>query len=315
MRAYLTNPELATDAGKQLLELTVRIAADGLIEPAEIDELHTWLKNNKENDGIASIAYLNEILSRITADGVMDRDELIELHLAIERVIPTVHRRPLVQARKQRESAEREQLQKSRHAQREQKQDERKRLDEENARQRRLRHAFAKVAGVTFPNDDGSERQTILGKCKVGEQLILRHDTDNKYSMFAIEVLRANGEQIGHAPEYIAERIQKEEEAECKAIGVLKDLTGGSGDKLTRGANFVVFFLARDVTNIELQQYANDVFTHQGASRPRQLNLALLSSPGEELGYVHDRFHSRRLDLPLFPSPLPDTRKPWWKFW
>jgi hypothetical protein len=31
MRVYLTSPELATDAGKQLLELTVRIAADGLI--------------------------------------------------------------------------------------------------------------------------------------------------------------------------------------------------------------------------------------------------------------------------------------------
>ena len=37
MRVYLTSPELATEAGKQLLELTVRIAADGLIEPAEID--------------------------------------------------------------------------------------------------------------------------------------------------------------------------------------------------------------------------------------------------------------------------------------
>jgi len=291
MRVYLTSPELATEEGKQLLELTVRIAADGLIEPAEIDELHTWLKNNKENDRIAAIAYLNEILIRITADGVIDLDELIELHLAIERVIPTVHRTPIIQARKQRESAERERLQESRLAERAKKQEERKSLDEEHARQRRLRHAFAKVAGVTFPNDDGSERQTILGKCKVGEQLILRHDADSVYSMFAIQVLRTNGEQLGHAPEYLAERIHEEEEAGYKVIGVLKDLTGGSRDKPTRGANFVVFFLDRDLTNNELQQYAKGVFANEGAGEPRQLDLALIS------------------------LPVPSTRKPWWKFW
>ena len=174
MRVYLTSTELATDAGKQLLELTFRIAADGLIEPAEIEELHTWLRTNRENDRIASIAYLNEILSRIAADGFVDRDETIELHLAIEHVIPIVHRTSIVQVRKQREFAERERLRESRHAEQVKKQEERKKLGEEDARQRRLRHAFAKVAGVTFPNDDGSERQMILGKCKVGEQLILR---------------------------------------------------------------------------------------------------------------------------------------------
>lgn len=292
MRVYLTSPELATTAGKQLLELTTRIAADGLIEPAEIDELHRWLTTNKENDRVVAISYLNDILSRITSDGVIDRDELIELHLAIERVIPAVHRTPIVQARRQREATERERLQSSRRAEREKKQQAGlERTEEEYARRMRLRHTFAKVAGVTFPNDDGSERQMILGKCEVGEQLVLRHDADNKYSMFAIQVLRANGDQLGYAPEYLAERIHEEKEEGYKAVGVLKDLTGGSRDKPTRGANFVVFFLARDVTNNELQQYANGVFASEGAGGPRQLDFALLS------------------------SPVPTTRKPWWKFW
>jgi transcription initiation factor IIE alpha subunit len=40
-------------------------------------------------------------MARITADGVIDRDELLELHLAVERVIPTTHRTPVVIYRKQ----------------------------------------------------------------------------------------------------------------------------------------------------------------------------------------------------------------------
>jgi len=78
-------------------------------------------------------------------------------------------------------------------------------VEEEYARQNRLRHCFAKVAGVTFPNDDGSERQDIIKHCQPGEQLILRHDAYSDYSVFATQVLRTNGEQLGHAPEYLAE--------------------------------------------------------------------------------------------------------------
>lgn len=290
MRVYLTSPELMTDAGKQLLKLTARIAEDGLIEPAEIEELHAWLKDNKENGRIAAIPYLIEMLSRITADGVIDRDELIELYLAIERVIPTVHRVPITQARKRRESVDRDRLRESGQAERVKIQEERGSLDEVYARRSRMRHVFAKVAGVTFPNTDGSERQEIIGRCKVGEQLILRHDVGNEYSSLAIQVLRENGEQLGHAPEYLAEQIHGEIEVGYQAIGVLKNLTGGSRDKPTRGANFVVFFSVRDVTSSELQQYADGVFASEGAGRLRQLNLALL-------------------------PPVPCSRRPWWKFW
>jgi hypothetical protein len=301
VRVYLTNPELATDAGKQLLELTVRIAADGLIEPSEIEELHTWLAANKGNDRVAAIPYLTEMLSRITADGVVDRDELVQLHLAVERVIPAAQRKAAVQARKQRESAEKERAQESRRIERE-KQEERKR--QEFARQRRLRHSFAKVAGVTFPNDDGSERQRVLAKCKVGEQLLLRHDVGNEFSEFAIQVLRKNGEQLGHAPEYLAEQIHEEKQAGYAAIGILKNLTGGVIDRPTRGANFVVVFFAPDVTAGEIQQYANDVFASEGPERPFPLDLAALPRP---LAGPRGDFE--------FEAPREKKAKPWWKFW
>lgn len=301
MRVYLTNPELTTNAGRQLLELTVRIAADGLIEPAEIEELQAWLAANKENERVAAIPYLIEMLGRITADGVIDRDELVELHLAIERVIPAAQRKASVEARKQRELEKKQRDRKSQRIEREKQEERRK---QELVRQMRLRHSFAKVVGVTFPNDDGSERQRVLARCKVGEQLILRHDANNEFSEFAIQVLRTNGEQLGHAPEYLAEQICEEKQAGYNAIGVLKNLTGGVADKPTRGANFVVLFFAQDVTVSEMQQHVNAVFASEGSRSPHRLDLAVLSRP----------FTPAKGDFE-FEVPRKRRAKPWWKFW
>lgn len=260
MRVFLTTPELETEAGKQLLNLSVRIATDGKLDLPEIKELRRWLRDNEANVSVAAIGYLRDIMARIASDGIIDRDELLELHLAVERVIPASHRTSVIQARKQREVARRDRLREQRRVEKEKEKEERKRIrEEEYARQIRLRHCFAKVAGVTYPNDDGSERQNIIRCCKRGEQLILRHDAYNEYSMYAIQVLRTNGEQLGHAPEYLAEQIYNEIEDGYNAVGVITDITGGSWDKPTRGVNFVVFFVARDVTNEELQRYANDV--------------------------------------------------------
>jgi hypothetical protein len=260
MRIFLTSSDLETEAGKRLLDLTVRIAGDGTLELAEIKELWRWLRSNKDNQAIPAIGYLNDIMGRITADAVIDRDELLELHLAIERVIPAAHRTPILQARKKREAARRARMQEIRRIEKEKEKEGLERIREEELRwQRRLRHTFAKVAGVTFPNDDGSERQAIIRRCEPGEWLVLRHDAYNEFSMFATQVLRTNGEQLGHAPEYLAERICEEIEQGYKVLGIVTDVTGGTWDKPTRGVNFAVFFVAADVPGEELKQYANDV--------------------------------------------------------
>jgi hypothetical protein len=52
-------------------------------------------------------------------------------------------------------------------------------------------------------------------------------------------VLRENGEQLGHAHEYLAERICQEIEASYMAMGVIKNVTGGTRDKPSRGVNFL----------------------------------------------------------------------------
>jgi len=294
MRIYLKTPDLESDAGKQLLDLTVSIAMDGKLDLDEIKALRAWLRANESNTQIAAVGYLSDIMTRIAGDGVIDRDELIELHLAVERVVPPSHRSPIVEARKKRDAALRERLKEARRAEREKENEERSRLREEVvARRMRLRHAFAKVAGVTFPNDDGSERQAIIRRCKPGEYLTLRHEPDNEYSEFAIQVLRENGEQLGHAPEYLAQGICQEIEEGYTAIGVIKNVTGGTRDKPTRGVNFLAVFHSADVNGDELHKYVAEAFAADDAALPGQ--------------------KSGEFAFSALPARRP--AKPWWRFW
>jgi hypothetical protein len=261
MRVYLTSSELQAAAGTQLLKLCRRIAYDGKLDLQEIITLRKWLRANQTNNSVAAIAYLHDIMERVTADRVIDRDEQLELQLAIERVIPPAHRTQAIQARQKREAERREQAR----IEKEREKKERQRMrEEENARATRMRHEFAKVAGVSFPNDDGSERQEIIARCQVGEELMLQHDAHNEYSIVTTKVLRRNGEQIGHAPEYLAERIVDRSEEGYLASGVIANLTGGTFDKPTRGVNFAVFYIDRTVSSDELASYANNVL----AGRP-----------------------------------------------
>ncbi len=63
------------------------------------------------------------------------------------------------------------------------------------------------LAGVRYDNEDGSSRQKIIGKLKLGEDLILERDTENKFDDAAVKVCRVGGEQIGFLDMDIAVEI------------------------------------------------------------------------------------------------------------
>ena len=56
-----------------------------------------------------------------------------------------------------------------------------------------------KVVGVTFKNDDGSDRGKIIDQLRPGTALELVREPDNKYDPCAIKVISHLG-QIGHIP-------------------------------------------------------------------------------------------------------------------
>jgi hypothetical protein len=261
MRVYLTQSELETEAGKELLQLCNGITADGRIEVQEINTLRRWLASHKGDTTVVAIAYLSEIMERIAADKVIDRDELSELHLAIERVIPAPVRTAAVQARRRHETKKKEIRQERQQLEKDRAREERVRLREENLfRAMRIRHQFTKVAGVTFLNDNGTDRQHILSKCKAGEQLILKHDPLNEHSECAIEVRRTTGQQLGFLPEWLAQEIRTIVENGYRILAVVKEITGTAHAESTLGANLIVLYIQTDVTDDEVTAYAHVLF-------------------------------------------------------
>jgi hypothetical protein len=266
MRVVLTPAHLATQAGKELLEIAVRVTLDGKLDADEIKSLYGWCKANKATSDIPAIGYLHDIITRVAADKFIDRDELMELHLAIERVIPTSFRGGVKEARKSEEAArkdrEREKQRLAREEEKARKKEERDRARaEEKERRERLWHIFTKVSGVSFPNDDGIERQEIIRHCRRGEVLRLIHDPTNRYSPFAIKVLRQTGQQIGHIPEQWAEQVCELMQDGCDVSAQITNVTGGTYGKEYRGVNVAVFFAKRTVTNGEYDAYVAGVMS------------------------------------------------------
>ena len=65
-----------------------------------------------------------------------------------------------------------------------------------------------KVSGVSYNNDDGSNRQAILLQCKPAEELELKQAPFKNHEN-AVKVLRTNGEQIGWISEKLSPDITK----------------------------------------------------------------------------------------------------------
>jgi len=64
---------------------------------------------------------------------------------------------------------------------------------------------FSKIAGVTHPNADGSDRARLLADCRQFEVLALIPQPDNPVDPKAIAVYRhPSGEQLGYLPERTA---------------------------------------------------------------------------------------------------------------
>ena len=70
-------------------------------------------------------------------------------------------------------------------------------------------HTIREVAGVSFKNPDNTSRYKVIRSCKVGDEVILEHESGNQYDENAIRVLNSSGGQMGHLPREVAEAIMK----------------------------------------------------------------------------------------------------------
>lgn len=109
------------------------------------------------------------------------------------------------------------------------------------------RTIYTKVAGVTHPNSDGSDRQKIIVRCRVGEHVQLVREPDNPYDRYAVRVLNQAGEQIGYIPaeftgndQGIGWCVGRNMDRGEEYIARVANITGGAG--LSYGMNLQLVF-------------------------------------------------------------------------
>ena len=65
------------------------------------------------------------------------------------------------------------------------------------------------VSGVSFKNPDNTSRYKVIRDCKIGDPVILEHESGNPHDQNAIRVLDAEARQMGFLPKDIAASIMK----------------------------------------------------------------------------------------------------------
>ncbi|MEO1496839.1 MAG: HIRAN domain-containing protein [Planctomycetota bacterium] len=128
-------------------------------------------------------------------------------------------------------------------------------------------HFYAKIAGVSHDNQDGSSRQSIIRLCEVGEQLRLDHDEGNEHDRFAVKLIRSTGEQVGYLPSDLARQVVQRSSTGTRYAAFIQDLTGGTPDKPTRGANLLLIAASPGTSDEAAQAYVDSALSPDTGSR------------------------------------------------
>lgn len=95
-----------------------------------------------------------------------------------------------------------------------------------------------KLVGVSFQNEDGSERQSLIKSLKQGDNLTIEAEPSNKYDSNS-HVIKFNSKIIGHiSRELSADLVNKKLNKE-NIIGIKEWKVTGS-DKHTLGVNVII---------------------------------------------------------------------------
>lgn len=98
-----------------------------------------------------------------------------------------------------------------------------------------------KVVGVTFKNDDGSDRQKIISKCKVGQDIIFKPTPTREYPE-AIGVFTTKGKQLGFLSADLAHDLIHNYPNNPMQV-TIADITGGNGNNY--GCNLHIHIFAK----------------------------------------------------------------------
>ncbi len=93
------------------------------------------------------------------------------------------------------------------------------------------RRFITRVAGVSYKNSDGTERQGILRRLDPGDIAALVRELDNPHGSDAIAVVDPHFGQLGYIPGHVAARLADQLDSGKTGFARIVEITGGTGDK------------------------------------------------------------------------------------
>jgi hypothetical protein len=129
-------------------------------------------------------------------------------------------------------------------------------------------HFFARVAGETSRNSDGSDRQAVIARCRVGDLLVLEHEPDNPQDINAVRVITRRGEQIGYLERHLAGEVVSRRAKGWSFHALVADVAraGGQGPY---GVALLIVVEHHGVTDAEVALYGRRVLARDREIRPR----------------------------------------------
>jgi hypothetical protein len=175
----LSQAQLATALGAELLSLCQSVTADGHLAPEELQGLQQWV-NDADAAALPAVQYLRTSIERVLADGRITPQEYREVYRAVEAILPFEARKQALVARQQVETAE------------------------AVARRRGEAVADTAIADLTFMvagvRQEG--RPELIERCaRAGDVIVLARERDESANTTVIRVQLSSGAEIGFVPE------------------------------------------------------------------------------------------------------------------
>jgi hypothetical protein len=174
----LSQAQLATALGAELLSLCQSVTADGHLAPEELQGLQQWV-NDADAAALPAVQYLRTSIERVLADGRITPQEYREVYRAVEAILPFEARKHALAARQHVETAEAE------------------------ARRRGEALTDTAIADLTFMvagvRQEGRP-ELIERYARVGDVIVLARERDESANTTVIRVQLSSGAEIGFVP-------------------------------------------------------------------------------------------------------------------
>jgi hypothetical protein len=97
-RVTLTRAQLKLPEIEEFVVLLVNIASDGVLEYEELQQLTDWLNAHVHLE-VQAVKFMVDLMVRVCADGKITPEEIVEIQFGIERVLPKEYRTRITEAR------------------------------------------------------------------------------------------------------------------------------------------------------------------------------------------------------------------------